>query len=666
MKKIILFLAIAGSMQAKAQCPPQMPYIDGGALFTIDRYIARSVSMFDLAGLRESNPTACSTEIANLIDLRPTFLRRVAGIWDRAQDMQIGSAYHTAAQQVVVDINTAFDNACLARPLIQAGFYEFINENVDELAIPNYVLNDFSASDPDWGGSIYTGGGSFNFNQSRIAQTSRPTVPDIDKIEARMWFYYLATQYIDMDYNALHAGWISEYTTFDPNYIKTGRLFNMIRDYAINHGKFVVLDAHTDEDLYENSSRNLILDFKSAPFRPDAAPGLSYAMTGSPCDGAWYADINMYKLHPEILKSTGGYPPMAVSQSTGYQYDQTPVMFEWDWVFGPPNDYQRNDDGFPYNFDESSWFTLLDDECQAYWFMSAAWDIKNYLSYRGYVQLPGRLAIFGSPSGTGTRNMLNENAILRNGIIDQTWLPNPDLHFSTAFNCKSSAYTATVRVTNPDGSSVYQWHVHSSAQGWLPITYGPERKISNLSANDVLTITCAQSNFFGFAAPPTFPVAVPANPVQTLEKQVEVPGNCITMTSPAGNMMIAGNNNNASLNETVSTKMYSLYNNPNKSNPTTATAKANQVKHQGINFSVFPNPGKDNISIEVLSGGEENASIYLIDVVGAKKMTFYENEKIQQGKQVFTADIKGLIPGMYYVVLKTGNSTKTQKLTVLK
>ena len=74
-------------------------------------------------------------------------------------------------------------------------------------------------------------------------------IPDLSRQEARLWFYYRATRYIDCGYEALHMGQVHLYTANDKGMAKTTELFGMImiREYAKIHGRRhkILLDAHT-------------------------------------------------------------------------------------------------------------------------------------------------------------------------------------------------------------------------------------------------------------------------------------------------------------------------------------------------------------------------------------------------------------------------------------
>ncbi len=85
------------------------------------------------------------------------------------------------------------------------------------------------------------------------------------RLEARLWFYYRATRYIDCGYEALHMGQVHLYTANDKGMVKTAELFGMIRAYAAVHARRhkVLLDAHTHG---VNIRGKLLFDYHAMPF----------------------------------------------------------------------------------------------------------------------------------------------------------------------------------------------------------------------------------------------------------------------------------------------------------------------------------------------------------------------------------------------------------------
>ena len=75
--------------------------------------------------------------------------------------------------------------------------------------------------------------------------------------------------------------------------------------------------------------------------------------------------------------------------------------------------------------------------------------------------------------------------------------------------------------------------------------------------------------------------------------------------------------------------------------------------------SVYPNPFNSATNIEVLiNSNNENTSLYIVDITGKKVQTIF-NEKMEEGRHLFSWNSNQNPSGIYFSVLKTNNSIKT-------
>ncbi len=85
------------------------------------------------------------------------------------------------------------------------------------------------------------------------------------------------------------------------------------------------------------------------------------------------------------------------------------------------------------------------------------------------------------------------------------------------------------------------------------------------------------------------------------------------------------------------------------------------VEKPEIGISIFPNPAKDNVTIE-LSYLTENAQLKIINVLG--QTVFNENIVASSGKKVKQINTANFAKGIYTVVLETKNTKALKKLVV--
>ena len=96
----------------------------------------------------------------------------------------------------------------------------------------------------------------------------RGSVPDMSQLETRMWFYFLASSYIDVGIEAIHFGQVGLMDKNDPGHGHWIDMLDRVRSYARNHARrhFLLCDAHTPTGGYVEDGK-LLFDFHSFPLR---------------------------------------------------------------------------------------------------------------------------------------------------------------------------------------------------------------------------------------------------------------------------------------------------------------------------------------------------------------------------------------------------------------
>ena len=160
--------------------------------------------------------------------------------------------------------------------ILQSCVFEWVVKRMEEVPIPEYVFTAFG---------LPVEKRCFRFEDCLFPEKphgepeyapDRPAgkigaVPDLNRLETQLWFYYRATRYIDCGYEALHMGQVHLYAANDRGMKKTYRLFGMIRDYAKQHARRhkVLLDAHT-HGVSVNGT--LLFDYHAMPYTRAALP----------------------------------------------------------------------------------------------------------------------------------------------------------------------------------------------------------------------------------------------------------------------------------------------------------------------------------------------------------------------------------------------------------
>lgn len=409
--------------------------------------------------------TYCSV-ISGIADLSPALISRAAGLWDGLHRLTgkyvdpNNKPYYEASKQLICDINATFDCRGLLRPFVQAGIFENIPADVNHIGIPSFVLDDFSDDPESSELSNYTNSPSPSFErfkQSRMIYSSlipseqvefdcgywaaSNATPDIRKIETRMFFYYLATIYIDLGFTSLHMGQLPLYSycdEFESDLIYAKYLLNKIRSYAENLDQPLLITSEAFNGDIE-SGDTLLLDYYSNPARvrevldvenephfgddanladldnsngenPNCHPyGFDNKIDslindifgdGSPCDSNDYPGI----IHP--CHGVGFGQGLGGVNFNGITVDPLPYTIYLDFAGGLKDGTAPFDDPAPFSYDTSSnteigehientwgfddkgWFYHLSNECKQHWLSETYCFMRRFDNNRANLQIP--------------------------------------------------------------------------------------------------------------------------------------------------------------------------------------------------------------------------------------------------------------------------------------
>lgn len=348
----------------------------------LESYLSRAITLSSLISFNkpmEANIYPLYTDTLRMIaNLQPKFIGRAALLWSNPSN----DADHFArASQTAIDVHL-IDSTII----LQAGIFEYIHWNVTAsktaIEIPSWVYLAFGLPIPS--STEY-----FEFEDIVFDNWTHPNyqmyqgaVPDLNKPQAKMWFYYRAVKYIDAGFEALHLGHISRMNANDPLNIQLWDLVSKIRQYAASSARrhFVLIDAHTPGELYNNSNK-LVFDFHSAPIKMKET---SDTKGNKGC--TFHMGYGLYGTNISRV-SLGGECFM------GWTTASLPYLIEFD-NYGITNvPGQLTDDNHPqswYNwgYDEITWFALQSTKFKKYWLQFAYFQLQ-YLSDIGHLQMPG-------------------------------------------------------------------------------------------------------------------------------------------------------------------------------------------------------------------------------------------------------------------------------------
>jgi hypothetical protein len=199
--------------------------------------------------------------------------------------------------------------------------------------------------------------------------------PDITQLETRLFFYFMARQYMEIGIEAIHFGqaeWVAM-SDKDNNYSSWLELLEKVRATALTAARrgTVICDGH----LYGGgivADGKLLFDFVSFPMR-------AKEITDEPQKAA------LQKLYLDAMyeRTKGGVTP------SGWSCDKCPYLVEFD-NFGTsdhPGTANLNDH-FVWGYDEISWFSIQPESYRNEFIKYANdWIEKN--DPNGFLQMPG-------------------------------------------------------------------------------------------------------------------------------------------------------------------------------------------------------------------------------------------------------------------------------------
>lgn len=370
----------------------------------LENYLSRSISFTellhdDLTQPRNSRGVDPRDNLRLILETKTKLVGRALMVWGREKNL---SAFLETAKPYAAALHQADPEI-----LLQAAAFEIVTRGVETVSVPEPVFREFSQAVTNrtfrYDDMLYTNGrfvGHWGGNGS---------VPDMSRLETRMWFYYLVTSYIDVGIEAIHFGQVGLMDKNDPGHAGWLDLLGRVRAYARLHARrhFLVCDAHTPTGGYVEGGR-LLFDFHSFPLRITEVPDRPHRGVLK----VGYADSL-------FTKSKGGLTP------SGWSCEHLPFLVEFD-NFGRSTPGQPSKSPFIWGWDEITWFALMPEKERNDW-LRYAWQWVKDTDPNGHLQMPGsRVITPGTPDGprwywANTRSEACPNGWNTEDTIKELW-----------------------------------------------------------------------------------------------------------------------------------------------------------------------------------------------------------------------------------------------------
>lgn len=254
--------------------------------------------------------------------------------------------------------------------ILQAAAFEIVSTEVGRITVPKRVLEEFGVGGDErkfrYEDMLYPDG-------HRVNQWSRGwSVPDMSRLETRMWFYYLCSRYIDIGVEAIHFGQVEIMDDRDPEHAHWRDMMARVRAYAKQHARrhFVLCDAHVPSGGIVHDGK-LMFDFHSFPLRIEE-------VHDRPQEGV----LKVGYLDSIFKRSRGGMTP------SGWRCESLPYLVELDNWGSSGRGGVDIGGAWIWGWDEICWFAHQDKEYRDKW-LEYAWDWVRGTDPNGYFQMPG-------------------------------------------------------------------------------------------------------------------------------------------------------------------------------------------------------------------------------------------------------------------------------------
>jgi hypothetical protein len=343
----------------------------------LENYLSRSTSYTellhdDLTKPRNSRGVDPRDNLRFILDTKAKLVGRALMVWGRERNL---SAFLETAKPFAAALHKADPEI-----ILQAAAFEIVTRGVETVAVPEHVLREFGQAVTNrnfrYQDMLYADGRFVNH------WGGNGSVPDMSRVETRLWFYFLVTSYVDVGIEAIHFGQVGLMDKNDPGHAGWLDMLNRVRGYARKHARrhFLLSDAHTPTGGYVEDGK-LLFDFHSFPLRIVEVPDQPFkgVLKGG------YADAI-------FTKSKGGITP------SGWSCEHLPFLVEFD-NFGRRNPGKPSKSPYIWGWDEITWFALMAENERNDW-LRYAWKWVKENDTNGHVQMPGsRILTPGTPDG---------------------------------------------------------------------------------------------------------------------------------------------------------------------------------------------------------------------------------------------------------------------------
>jgi len=334
----------------------------------LDNYLARAVTHAGLCASSTELPTkTLDDDIRMLKSVGAKFAGRTAFAWQLSRDEELHFMQAAAAAGKV--------HKAIPEMILQACVFEIVTTRADKVPVPKWVFEEFKLPVEKRNFSyraMLFDKGTFHNHGGKDS-----SVPDMSKLETRLWFYYRARRYIDCGMEAIHFGQVKLMDNADPGHRHWIDMLTRVRSYGRKKARrhMVLCDAHTHGEVEDGK---LLFDFHSYPMRIREGKG-------KPME----AVLAAAKPGDIFTRSKGGVTP------SGWSCKSLPYLVEFDNYGYSGKGGQSVGGIWVWGYDEISWYAHQNEKYRESWLRYAYNWVKTKDS-NGHLQMPCRRILHAS------------------------------------------------------------------------------------------------------------------------------------------------------------------------------------------------------------------------------------------------------------------------------
>jgi hypothetical protein len=255
--------------------------------------------------------------------------------------------------------------------IVEACIFEIITTGVEEIPVPDWVF-----------ATLEQPVEKRNFRYTDIIYPEGPrkdqwgkgsSVPDVSRLETKLWFYFLAKSYIDLGVEAIHFGQAEIMNGNDPDLAHWEQILSLVRSYASKQARrrMVLCNAHVPSGGLVRDGK-LLLDFHAFPLRIMEIP-----------DRPQEAILKVGFSDGIYGRSKGGIT------YSGWTCEHLSYLVELDnWGASKYPGQPGNGGNWVWGYDEITWFAHQSKQYRSDW-LRYAWHWVRKTDPNGYLEMPG-------------------------------------------------------------------------------------------------------------------------------------------------------------------------------------------------------------------------------------------------------------------------------------